>query len=108
MVILTAAAGVIGLAFGLLLLALNGYQEDYGSEGFQTLPYAIPVLALSLFALGVSVRLASENRRSKAKIGNTQADTGEGTPGGWSRFVLGIALGLGLLGLWVLDHLRLL
>jgi len=94
MVILTAAAGVIGLAFGLLLLALNGYVEDTRAEPFQTLPYAIPVLALSLFFLGVSVRQASEGRRSKARIGSAQAETGEGAPGGWWRLVLGIALGL--------------
>jgi hypothetical protein len=103
MVILTAAAGVIGLAFGLLLLALNGYVEDTGSEPFQTLPYAIPILAVSVLALGFSLRRAS----SQGKIGRARAESDEGVPGGWSQLVLGIALALGLLGLFVLNHLRL-
>jgi hypothetical protein len=56
-------AAVILLYFGLLSLAYNGYQEDFGSPPSHTLRLAIPVIAAAVLALAALFYVSGSKKR---------------------------------------------
>jgi len=56
-------AAVVLLYIGLLYLAYNGYQEDYGTPRSHTLGTAIPLMAGAVIALGALFYVSGSEKR---------------------------------------------